>query len=85
MFLFWCHDLVTGIKWQDASCSLYDAFRKKYVHRWSSTKCRYDVLFGFDTPYEALEFSGKILNHLRARSMPNLACKDHTKSKCLEI
>ena len=56
-----------GIKWTDASCSLYDGCRKKYVHRWSSKKCRYDILFGFETPYEALEFSGKMLHHLRTR------------------
>ena len=48
----------------DASCSLYDKIRKEYVHRWSSRKCRFDILFGFETPYESLEFSGKIRNYI---------------------
>ena len=55
-----------GIKWSDASASLKDLFDDKYVDKWTS-HCKFDVKFGFKSPYLALQFSGKILENLRLR------------------
>ena len=54
------------MKWSDASASLKDLFENKYVNKWTS-HCKFDVRFGFKSPYLALQFSGKILEHLRVR------------------
>ena len=65
-FHFCCYISDFGLKWTDASASLKDLFEDKYVKRWTSN-CKFDVRFGFKSPYLALQFSGKMLENLRLR------------------
>lgn len=53
-----------GLKWTDVNVCLYDCFSNKYVKKWTC-KCRFDVKFGFKTPFQALHFGGKIKDYLR--------------------
>lgn len=53
-----------GLKWIDINVCLYDCFSNKYVKKWTC-QCRFDVKFGFKTPFQALIFGGKIKDYLR--------------------
>ena len=58
---------VLGFLWQEADCSLFDGTQKAYVKKWNGSKCRFDAVFAFKSPYQALQWSGKMLDYLRLR------------------
>ena len=77
--------LGTGIQWKEASASLYDSFQKKYVKTWGSN-CKYDVRFGFESPYLAMQFSGKINDYLRCRyDLSPRKCQMYVGNKTIRV